>query len=290
MRSLGLLVCWASLSACSAAVAADPQPDGGFPMRDPIPESTQTGKLGLGRQAIPATAEVPGALAQPVGVIQWEGDVLNPRMVTVSVYTGGPAGVVGGGPLVGVASWSGGLSELAYVEFDLGVPAGTPGDPNAGVGTIISLPCSALNVGIRNDALFAPRPGDQSIGLNIATGISAWATMAIGGSPTGGGGKLRRTIWAINNAGAGAGLAPAAAVLVPIPAFATAYQVVRFSAAQTVSFRVAAQAFFMDGPYNVAANTPAPKLDIPIGSFAVEVTNTGAAQIDRLAIIFDLSL
>lgn len=238
-----------------------------------------------------------------VGILRMAGsdvDENDPQMVTIAInaqpgsaVTGseGAFSPLGGGPLVGIVTWGSGLGAQNRAEFDL--PLQGPINPNAanplpsvfGSGVLVSVPASALEIKCRNDARFIPPGGTDPIG-NIA--VAPVVTASLGTSERGGPSKLFYTQWLVSSVAGG--LAAAATIFCPIPAFAKSFRIMRQSAAQTISFTVNGSTLGIDGPYNVAANAMAPNVELSGNTYQINITNTGAGVIQSLAVLFEIGL
>ncbi len=214
----------------------------------------------------------------------------SPSTLTASIFAqgnSGQAGIfagVGFGPLVGLAKWGAGNSGEQLAEFDVGINSLVQVQ---GGGTLLTVVGDYLEIQVRNDGSVIPRAGDQALGAQNQDAPTAGATIGMGNRP--GSAPLTLTKWAaFNPAG---GLAALGTALVTVPAFAKSFRVFRADATQPISIQVFQDGVqSMDGPYNVAANVPAPEL--PLGSTAarVVITNTGAAALTAVGAVFTLGL
>lgn len=210
-----------------------------------------------------------------------------PIVITATVY-----GVGGGatGPLVGIAEWGSGNGVQQSVEFDIPLMGVGAGAAAAG-GAILSVPCTAITIKARNDGNVIPRNGDLPIGSifgPVASETFPAAACSVGTGVKAGNAFLTRTIWAVNG---GAGLAATGSVSVSVPAWAQRFRVLRSDAGQTIQVTTSTLGFQgVSGPINEAANAPPTLYALPSGANAVQITNTGAAAINFIAVLFELGL
>jgi hypothetical protein len=211
-----------------------------------------------------------------------------PRVVTATIYGIGGAAQ---GPLVGIAQWGSGNGAQQRIEFDIPLVTDSTTTDQAAGGACLSVPCTALTIQARNDGNLLPRAGDSPIGsifapVSSANSPAATCSVALGHKPSTS--SLTRTIWAVNG---GAGLAGAGSVLVSVPAWAQRFRVLRFDAGNTIQVTTATLGSqTLSGPINEAANAPPSVYAVPSGAATVQITNTGAAPLTFVAILFELGL
>lgn len=214
------------------------------------------------------------------------------------VLTASAFGTGGTGPLVGIARWGSGNGSQQEMEFDLqlGFPlAATPGAAANGAyptqgGQLFSVPATSLEIAARNDLNLIPGAGSIALGIILAPAVPSQATASIGiGNRAGVGGGLTRTIIARYNPGA----MLAGQFLVPVPAFAKRFRVIRSSglaAAAAITVNVVDGAFVIcDGAYSEAAGVPPTTYTLPSAAAEVVVT-VAAAGCDVVGCIFELGL
>jgi hypothetical protein len=232
-----------------------------------------------------AGATLPGqGQGKEIQILQFHGDDNDPVMLTLAMYT---TGIPTTGPMVGIVEFGSGNGDAVRCEFDLQTSgAQTTDDITVAGGDLASFPANVVAVKVRNDAGFIPPGGSAILGVRLP-GPRVSASLAVGSRPSSEIG-LVRTIWSVNGV---PGLAAAASINILVPPFAKTVRVIRFDAANSiqVSF-ITPGGGTVDGPYNVAANAPAPTLSIPLGVQAITVKNTGGAPIVNLAALFGLAL
>lgn len=239
----------------------------------------------------PLNAASTNGAGQPVSVLQFAGKKDEPETVYASLFAFGQGATTPLGPLVAIAEWGSGHSMHAAI-FDLPINGTIPGTPINGSdlqggGTTIAIPCTALNIKVRNDAALIPPIGNAALGgtLNPALlGVpTVSASMAVGNRPSS---PLVRTVWAVN-ATPGNGLGAGNTATILVPPFAKRVSFPRDTSQPIAVTFLGPSAG--DGPYTVAAGAVSP--EFLIGQFArVRVQNTGAAEILQLAGLFQLSL
>lgn len=208
------------------------------------------------------------------------------EMITASIFAaGGP----GSGPLVGVAKWGSGNGVQQQIEFDVQIGFPEPAViANTFGGAILSVPCTSLELVVRNDANLLPRAGDQPLGSTVNT-PSATASLALGTRASTA--ALTRTIYAVNLPAGG--FAAAATVDVGVPAFAQRFRMFRSSAnnAVQVTFLSTAGVFApSSGPYTDLANVAPALYTIPANTSFLRLTNAGPGVLDVLGVVFELGL
>lgn len=226
---------------------------------------------------------------EPVTLLQFSGDPNDPQVVTVSIAAIQQTN--GKGPFVALLQWAAGLGQLQQAEID--IPTNDISQTTSGAfpytpggGLMVSFVGSSFEVKVRNDASFGPNNGDP-LGLLGSAGVQFTASAGIG-SHAGAGAPPLRTIWGIHVA---AGLAAGAgAVLMAVPPFARRFRVFRSEADNPIDIRqVDVRNAIVDGPYNVAAFTAAPQLELTGSTTFISVRNNGGATtISNIATVFEL--
>jgi hypothetical protein len=254
---------------------------------------------------VPVVAASPAGRGQIVKILDWScineqggQDVqISPELLTVSIQGlfNAPTAVVnppGAGPLVGIVQWASGGGFQQSIEFDIpcnsdiNVGSGGQGDVNSGV--MLTILGHSVQVYARSDAAVRPRIGDATLG---EAGISAssgrvTASIAIGNRANRE--PVTRTLYgAYDPAG---GLAAAASVTIPVPDFARRFAIQR-DASQPITYQVNnSQGARIDGPFALAANVAPPTLDLGGNAGSITITNTGAAPITSVAVIYELGV
>lgn len=230
-----------------------------------------------------------GAHGQEVSLIQFSGDDKDPQMLTAAIAA--LTDPLTTGPYVGIVQFASGHGDQQRVEFDIVTNEGTQlsGVGNIctpGGGAVISLVGSSARVSVRNDAAYKPDGvAGLSLGNPAAGGVSFTASLAVG-ARVGGDSSTQLTITVANQVG---GFLAAGIRTFPIPPFARSFRAFRASANESISISlVDCTGLVVDGPYNVAANVPAPIINLIGRAVLVQINNTGGAAIDVAGAIFQL--
>jgi hypothetical protein len=247
---------------------------------------------GQSQNIIPAgaAAVAPNGFGANASLLQFRGSDNDPQMITASIMAQGMlvGGATGSGPMTGILSWGSGNGQNQSVEFDIGCKGTFNGRVFSPIGgTMISVPASRIDLQVRNDSnLLAQNGTGTSIGGNVI-GVNVTAALAVGTKISNT--RAARTIWLFNDPGA-AQFTPTNQVICNIPPFATSFVVMRDSANQSISFELLGTSNQYDGPYNVAANVRCPETPISGWIDGIRITNTGSVGIERLSVLFFLSL
>lgn len=251
--------------------------------------------------AAAAAAVAPAGLGPLVSLVKFQAKAnttdphhlhADPATLTGSIYANGNSGQAGllvsrgFGPLVAVVKWGAANSGEQTAEFD--IPINSLAAVQGG-GTLFTVVGDYLEIAARNDASLIPRVGDAALGADGAPALpTVGATIGVG-NRSGASSPLTRTIWiAFNPAG---GLAAATSGSASVPKFAKSFRVFRTDATQPVSVTVLGDSTLaQDGPYNIAANVPSPEFPLNSTAGTVQVTNTGAAALTSVGVIFNIGL
>lgn len=276
------------------------------PEEDPMNLLTRKAMMGqLGQSATrvpPAATAAKGSAGQgpPQPIVKFAGVERDPQVVTASVFVFDPSnGVTDYGPMVGIALWGSGNSDMHIAEFDIPGSRFTQGSLDQfgqveqGGGAIISVPCSSLEMRVRNDGNFIPPVGTLAIG---SSNINGFGSGAIGvGNQTS---ELFRTIWMVNAAaGGGAGLGVGASTRANVPPYARTVRIMRLTDVAGAIQANAMRVFRVNkttGTYDVftvAANALCPEVPISGNDVQIGIINDdGAQQIDKAAAIFGIGI
>lgn len=209
-----------------------------------------------------------------------------PLVITASInvqlaFAPAPA-TLAPGPFEAVLSWGSGNGAASTAIVDIPVN----GTEKHGA-ILVSVLGTYLEVMARNKSNLLPRATDHILGNpDIAPLPRGGVSIAVGNHPGGPAPVTLTRFAAFDPAG---GLAAAAVASVTVPPMARAFTVFR-DASQPISIQVATNGQFLDGPYLVAANVVAPRIMLPANANNVNITNTGAAAITSVGVVFELGL
>jgi hypothetical protein len=285
---IGLLLA-GLLASCGSAQAQGAMQDSGEDM-NLVTHDVDQGKIGQSAKTVPAAnaaSKGQAGLGPLTGIIQFKGQTEDPQMLTASIMGADPGNTgFTYGPLTAVIQWGSGNSDTHVAEVDIQTTAGLGQLVGLIGGTVVSVPASSLEVSARNDGNFIPNVGNLPIGQPRDGAASA--LMAVGSRSSSG--QLRKTNWAVLGT-AGNGLAAAGQAAIVIPPFATGVRVFRSGGtAMVVQLVMIAGGGLAIDPINVAANTPCPFIPLSNQVLAVQVTNSGPAEITSLFGLFDIQL
>ena len=236
-----------------------------------------------------------GSKGTPAGLIDFNGEQTSPEVITLSLFAFSEGGNTQGvGPIIGMLSFGAGGGQNQYLEFD--IPAlpnlqGPAGVGNGG-GVQLAIPCSHFNLGVRNDGFVTPPPAVGVTQLPLSSnGFSAtvMAEASTGNRPSTG--KVYRNVYGLM-ANVVTGLAPGQNVLIPVPAFATAYRVLRQPSTAAVTVSVNDNSKILTGveDFVVAVGANAPLIDLAPGVTAIFITNNGPGNLSVASILFSLGI